>query len=287
MSREKSCKFVIVPDHQGKTIEICINRKKTVLISLCLLSLTFFVLFMVYRYHFYRDQVYALINHHSLNNSSIHQISNDSVKTKLDLIRLKAEIDLMDKFIAASAKMDTELKANLKIPHSNVTFADIFQQNAKKRPSSFPATSNVSSSEITQRSIEESQERQKHLQELMDRTPSGYPVKGKWVDSKKIFHGPGLAIKTSVGSLIHTTANGKVLSIIPMDNPEFFVVELEHPADSSKLVITRYLYCTELLVYEGQELSKGQVIGFAGLIPHLNEPIVGYQLQINKMLIQP
>jgi murein DD-endopeptidase MepM/ murein hydrolase activator NlpD len=286
MKTRNSGRLLIVPDHHGKTIEICLDKSKKVYLSLAILLIFSVSVFIGFRYAFYRDQVYALLNDQTLNSSSINQISNDGVQTKLDLMKLKAEIDLVDKFIASCAQMDNELRANLKIPHSNVTFADIFQQNSKNRPSSYPASS-TEPKQKTQQNILESQQRQKSYQELMDRTPSGCPVKGLLISNKSILQGPGLVFKTSVGSLIHTTATGKVVSIREMQVPGFYTIEIEHPADVSKHVITRYLYCTRILVYEGQELNKGQVIGYTGLIPSIREPLVGYQLLINKMLIQP
>ncbi len=287
MKAQTSSKFLIVPDHQGRTIEIFLNRPKKVFISISLAVIFLLSFFAWQRYVFYRDQVFALINDHSVNSSSINQISHDGVQTKLDLMRLKAEIDLFDQFIASCAEMDNELRNNLKIPHSSVTFADIFQQSTKNRPASFPASSATEINEEMQRNIMESQERQRSYQELMDRTPSGYPVKGLLVNHKNIFQGLGVALKIPVGTLIHATATGRVASIKAMDQADFYVIEIEHPSDVNRQVLTRYLYCTGVLVYEGQELSKGQVIAYTGLIPHLQEPVVGYQLLINKMLIQP
>lgn len=279
-------KLLIVPDHHGKTIEIHLDKSKKIYLSLFLFLIISLSSFIGFRYAFYRDQVYALLNNQTLNSSSINQISNDGVQTKLDLMKLKAEIDLIDKFIASCTQMDSELRANLKIPHSSVTFADIFQQNSKNRPASYPASS-IEPKQKTQQNILESQQRQKSYQELMDRTPSGCPVKGLLISNKTLLQGPGLVFKTSVGALIHTTATGKVSSIREMQTPGFYIVEIEHPADASKHVLTRYLYCTRLLVYEGQELNKGQIIAYTGLIPSIQEPLVGYQLLINKMLIQP
>lgn len=286
MKTRNAGRLLIVPDHNGKTIEINLNKSKKVCLSLVIFLMFSTSVFVGFRYVFYRDQVYALLNDQTLNSSSINQISNDGVQTKLDLMKLKAEIDLVDKFIASCSQMDNELRANLKIPHSNVTFADIFQQNSKNRPASYPASS-IEPKQKTQQSILDSQQRQKSYQELMDRTPSGCPVKGLLISNKSFLQGPGLVFKTSVGSLIHTSATGKVISIREMQTPGFYTIEIEHPADASKHVVTRYLYCTRILVYEGQELNKGQIIGYTGLIPSIQEPLVGYQLLINKMLIQP
>jgi hypothetical protein len=286
MRSRNSVKLLIVPDHHGQTIEIYLDKSKKIYLSLAILLIFSVAVFVGFRFVFYRDQVYALLNNQILNSSSINQISNDGVQTRLDLMKLKAEIDLLDKFIASCAQMDNELRANLKIPHSSVTFADIFQQNSKNRPASYPASS-MEPKQRTQQNILESQQRQKSYQELMDRTPSGCPVKGLLINHKTILQGPGLVLKTNVGSLIHTTATGKVISIREMEDPGFYIIEIEHPSDASKHVTTRYLYCTRILVYENQELNKGQVIGYTGLIPTIREPLVGYQLLINKMLIQP
>jgi hypothetical protein len=286
MKARNTCRLLIVPDHNGKTIEIYLDKSKKIYLSLSLFLVLSIAVFIGFRFNFYREQVYALLNDQTLNSSSINQISNDGVQTKLDLMKLKAEIDLVDKFIASCAQMDNELRTNLKIPHSSVTFADIFQQKSKNRSVSYPATS-TEPKQKTQQNILESQQRQKSYQELMDRTPSGCPAKGLLIKRKTILQGPGLVLKTKVGSLIHATATGKVVSIREMEDPGFYIVEIEHPSDTSKHVVTRYLYCTRILVYENQELNKGQVIGYTGLIPTIREPLVGYQLLINKMLIQP
>ncbi len=287
MKSKNSGKILIVPRHHGKTIEFKFDRTKKIMIALSCIFVLTFSWFVASRYIFYRDQVYALLYDYSINSSSINQISNDGVQTRIDLMRLKTEIDLTDKFLAQSAQMDNEIRTSLRIPHSNQTFADIFQQSHHQRPVSYPASSSEPMNERTQLEILESQERQKSYQDLMDRTPSGHPVKGKMVDARNIIHGAGVVISAPVGTLIQATATGKVLSIRTMENSDFYLIEIEHPADASKDVVTRYLHCTNVLVYEGQEINKGQVIGYVGLLPCNNEPAMGYQLLINKMLIQP
>ncbi len=287
MKPHSSGKILFVPSRHGKTIEFKLDRPKKMVFAVSLILLISFGWFISARYIFYRDQVYALLYDYSVNSSSINQISNDGVQTRIDIMRLKTEIDLADKFLAQSAQMDTEIRTSLRIPHSNQTFADIFQHNHHQRPASYPASASEQTSEKTQLEILESQERQKSYQELMNRTPSGYPIKGKMIDVNGIIQGPGIVMSAPVGTLIHATATGKVASIREMSHPDFYIVEIEHPSDSSKEVLTRYLHCKNVLVYEGQEISKGQVIAYVGLLPCSTEPAIGYQLLINKMLIQP
>jgi murein DD-endopeptidase MepM/ murein hydrolase activator NlpD len=287
----KHSKILIIPDNKNKTFEIKITKKiRNILISSSIIILLF-VSFVSYKYNFYKNKVSALISDESMSISSINQMSTDEVNTRKEFMKLKAEIDALNKFLNEANSINREIRNNLKIKYSNITFADIFKNKSALYERSHPASASNSSTNTTDVTddktlLKNSIENQKSYKKLMESTPSGYPAEGIVINSKKYFKGVGVAINLPYGSLIKATAIGKV-KVVRKISKNVFVVEIEHNTDKGKSILTRYLFCQKLLVSVGKEVKKGQVIAYSTFYPGSYDSIFGYQVIVDNMLIQP
>ena len=72
MKTRNTSRLLIVPDHHSKTIEIYLDKSKKIYLSLAILLIFSVSVFIGFRFNFYRDQVYALLNDQTLNSSSIN-----------------------------------------------------------------------------------------------------------------------------------------------------------------------------------------------------------------------
>jgi murein DD-endopeptidase MepM/ murein hydrolase activator NlpD len=286
--REHISKFLIVSNFGFKTLEIKIdNKKRIILLSVICLVVSFFT-FSIYRYNFYKAKVSSLLSDSTIATSSINQMSADEIKLRKDLVALKSDLQAIDNFLKDVSSIDEEVKRNLKIKYSTVTFADIFSKNAKVYDRVHPASGNEASTdkEATDQLIKDSLEREKSYKKLMSITPSGYPVEGIIVNPQKYLNGSGVALSIPYGTPIRATANGKVKKIYELKNKSY-AIEIEHPSDNNHIILTRYLFCNKPLVYEGKEINKGQIIAYSGFYPDSFDNVIGYQIIIDGTLIQP
>jgi len=286
--REHISKLLIVSDFGFKTTEIKIdNKKRIILLSVICLIVSFFA-FSIYKYNFYRTKVVSLLSESTVAASSINQMSVDEIKVREDLIKLKSDLQAIDNFLRDVSSIDEEVKRNLKIKYSTVTFADIFSKNAKVYDRVHPASGNKTSidKEATDKLIKDSIEREKSYKKLMSITPSGYPVAGSVINSQKYLNGPGIVLSTPYGTPVRATANGKIKKIYELKN-KIYIIEIEHPSDNGHTILTRYLFCNKPLVYEGKEVNKGQIIAYSGFYPDSFDNVTGYQIIIDNTLVQP
>jgi len=289
-------KLLLVPDFNGKTIEVPFYSYSKWIAALVGSVLIAIVVISANRYSFYQHQMHSLMNDQHVTNNSINEISMDAIQTKRELMRLKYEIGCLDKFIVAANTFDKDATTKLAIPYSHMTFTDYFLANSNKYDQAHPA----SSAEITsdseaqkEKNLKESLVRQANYKALMDITPSGYPTKGMLVSPGHMISGPGIAIKCPVGTPIHATASGKICRMIDLSEKEAdvskkcFLIEIAHKEEKSKVVKSLYYYCYQPAVIIGQPVKKGQLIAFSGVCPTNGDNVACYQVNINHLLIQP
>ena len=290
MKSKKYSKILIIPDNKSKTMELKITKKGRNIFFAGIIIALLFLSYVTYKYNFYKSRVLALLNDESISISSINHMSSDEITTRKEIMKLKAELDATNKFLASSNSINKEIKSELKIKYSSVTFADIFKNKALQYERSHPASVNnlsdnndsIDNASLIKNSIE----RQKSYKKLMEITPSGYPAEGLIVNSKRYFKGTGVAISVPYGTLIKATAIGKVKSVKKIFEGTYNI-EIQHNSEKGKSIITRYLYCAKPLVSEGKEVLKGQIIGYSTFYPDSYDNILGYQVIVDNMYILP
>jgi hypothetical protein len=282
-------KILLVPDFNGKTIQILLFSHTKWILSVLLLLIISFSALSIYQYNFYRKQLYSLMDEQSITSKSMNEMSMNGIQTKRELMRLTYEIKCLDKFIASANTFDKDATTKLSIPFSSMTFADYFRANSNKYDQAHPASSadsKVESKEDIARNLKESQARQASFRAYQDVTPSGYPVLGKATKPGNYIDGLGVAIICPIGSPIHATASGKIYQIKSV-NKDCSIVEILHKNEKNNNVKTIYYYCYRPVIKIGQQVKKGQLIAYTGVYPTTDANIFCYQVNINKLLIQP
>lgn len=282
-------KILLVPDFNGKTIQIPLfNHTKWVLSILLLVVLSFSAL-SIYQYNFYRKQLYSLMDEQTVTSKSMNEMSMNGIQTKRELMRLTYEIKCLDKFIAAATTFDKDATTKLSIPFSSMTFADYFRSNSNQYDQAHPASSvesKVETKEDIARNLKESQARQVSFRAYQDVTPSGYPVLGKAVNPSQYMDGAGVAIIAPIGTPVHATASGKIYQIRTISK-DCSIIEILHKNEKNNNVKTIYYYCYRPVIKIGQQVKKGQLIAYTGINPASGSNIFCYQVNINKLFIQP
>lgn len=137
-------------------------------------------------------------------------------------------------------------------------------------------------------SVRDSVERR---QALAGATPSIWPVAG-WLSSPygnrtdpfndaKAFH-PGLDISADYGSKVVATADGSVESA--GDNGAYgLMVVLDHGFG----ITTKYGHLSRIAVTAGQQIKRGDVIGFVGSTGRSTGPHLHYEVWMNGRLTNP
>jgi len=126
---------------------------------------------------------------------------------------------------------------------------------------------------------------------LASATPSIWPVTG-WLSSSygnrrdpftgdANFH-PGLDISATRGEPVQATADGVVTSAGPAGNYGNLVV-LDHGFG----IITKYGHLSRFAVMNGQEVRRGDVIGYVGSTGRSTSPHLHYEIWTNDRLINP
>lgn len=128
-------------------------------------------------------------------------------------------------------------------------------------------------------------------QALAAATPSIWPVTG-WLSSSfgnrrdpftgtKDFH-PGLDISADYGEPVHATADGFVASAGPSGNYGNLVV-LEHGYG----ITTRYGHLSRFAAASGQQIRRGDVIGYVGSTGRSTSAHLHYEILLNGQLTNP
>ncbi len=122
-------------------------------------------------------------------------------------------------------------------------------------------------------------------------TPSIWPTEG-WVTSefgyrrspftdRRELH-KGLDIAGPIGTPIYSTANGRVLSA-ERDGAYGLTVTIDHGAG----IVTLYAHMHRLVVEGGQEVSRGELIGYMGNTGRTTGPHLHYEVRLNGIPVDP
>lgn len=122
-------------------------------------------------------------------------------------------------------------------------------------------------------------------------TPSIWPTEG-WVTSefgyrrspftdRREMH-KGLDIAGPVGTPIYSTANGRVLSS-GRDGAYGLTVTVDHGAG----IVTLYAHMQRLVVESGQEVSRGELLGYMGNTGRTTGPHLHYEVRLNGIPVDP
>lgn len=126
---------------------------------------------------------------------------------------------------------------------------------------------------------------------LLNATPSIWPIHG-WLTAgfgmrpdpftgRADFH-PGLDISADKGTPIHATAAGTVELAAPSGDYGNLVV-----IDHGFGLVTRYGHMSKFAVWQGQEVKRGDVIGYVGATGRATGPHVHYEVLANGKLMNP
>ncbi len=126
---------------------------------------------------------------------------------------------------------------------------------------------------------------------LLNATPSIWPIHG-WLSAgfgmradpftaKPDFH-PGLDISAAVGTPIRATAAGTVeLAAVSGDYGNLVVI------DHGFGLVTRYGHISRFAVWKGQQVSRGEIIGYVGATGRATGPHLHYEVLANGKLMNP
>lgn len=281
-------KIVIVPNSKGKTFQFLLYQR-TQWIGLAVIVLIFAVYGVAYyQFRHYSHQLMSLLDENTTTNRSMNNISLDGVQIKKELAKIKIESDAMEKFISQASQLDKDASASLSLDYSTLTFPDFFRKHARAYDASHPATeqAQVTMAKDKAEMIKESLERQKSYRALMDVSPSGYPLEGQVLTSQTLLPKASVVLRAPVGTPVHATATGKVVGIAQSENG--YKIEITHQnPNNHKDIRTCYYFCDKPTVTKDQQVNKGQVIAYVGLNQRTNQSLMGYQVQIERILIQP
>lgn len=122
-------------------------------------------------------------------------------------------------------------------------------------------------------------------------TPSIWPAEG-WVTSdfgyrrspftdRREFH-KGLDIAGPTGTPIYATAKGKVLSA-GKDGAYGLTVAIDHGAG----IVTLYAHMQRINIKSGQEVSRGELVGYIGNTGRTTGPHLHYEVRLNGIPVDP
>ena len=128
-------------------------------------------------------------------------------------------------------------------------------------------------------------------QALVSATPSMWPIAG-WISSgfgnrrdpfsgETAFH-PGLDISADHGAPVHAPADGVVESAAYNGNYGNLIT-LDHGFG----LLTRYGHLSRYAVYVGQQIRRGDVIGYVGSTGRSTSPHLHYEVFVNGQLTNP
>jgi murein DD-endopeptidase MepM/ murein hydrolase activator NlpD len=126
---------------------------------------------------------------------------------------------------------------------------------------------------------------------LLNATPSIWPVHG-WLSAgfgmrpdpftgEADFH-PGLDISAEKGTPVRATASGTVELSAPSGDYGNLVV-----IDHGFGLVTRYGHLSKFAVWQGQEVNRGDVIGYVGSTGRATGPHLHYEVLANGKLMNP
>ncbi|MCB0320887.1 MAG: M23 family metallopeptidase, partial [Bdellovibrionales bacterium] len=126
---------------------------------------------------------------------------------------------------------------------------------------------------------------------LLRRVPVGFPGNG-YINSlyglrKSPFNGrvklhQGVDLALPLGSYVHATADGTVLSV-KRTKGYGLVVDIQH----SKNVITRFAHLSDVVVREGEEICRGEYVGLVGSTGYSTGPHLHYEVRVGKKSVDP
>jgi murein DD-endopeptidase MepM/ murein hydrolase activator NlpD len=126
---------------------------------------------------------------------------------------------------------------------------------------------------------------------LADATPSIWPVAG-WLTSAfgsrrdpftgdRNFH-PGLDISATYGDPVFAPATGKIGTYVQSGNYGNLVV-----IDHGYGIVTKFGHLSKFAVANGQQVNRGDVIGFVGSTGRSTSPHLHYEIWVNGKLTNP
>jgi murein DD-endopeptidase MepM/ murein hydrolase activator NlpD len=126
---------------------------------------------------------------------------------------------------------------------------------------------------------------------LLNATPSIWPIHG-WLSAgfgmrpdpftgEADFH-PGLDISAEAGTPIRATASGTVELAAPSGDYGNLVV-----IDHGFGLVTRYGHMSKFAVWQGEEVNRGDVIGYVGATGRATGPHLHYEVLANGKLMNP
>lgn len=128
--------------------------------------------------------------------------------------------------------------------------------------------------------------------DLLEATPSIWPTTG-WVTSPfgwrtspftgKREHHPGLDISAPPGTPIYAPAKGKVILSANRHDGYGIQVKLYHGGNT----VTRYAHMKRSAVKQGQEVTRGELIGYVGNTGRSTGPHLHYEVRKAEVAVNP
>ncbi|MCK5848113.1 MAG: M23 family metallopeptidase [Caldisericia bacterium] len=287
-TNKKNSKLLIVPANNSKPIQIEISKTLKTSLFVLFVVLTISLIWFGSQYAKFKGDVVAFNDRFEyIMNSSDKDLSNE-IKIKKALIKLEATADATDLFIIKASDTETEACKKLELPYSSKEFSDfiVAERNslAKAQPASITESQYVNTQNHNNE-LESSIQRQEAINANMKITPTGLPVIGIIVNHGYVT-APGIEIYAPYGTYVRATASGEI-SELKAIFPGIYTIEIIHKNEDLNTTISRYLFCIKPFVDIGDSIEKGQVIAKVGYYHNTTNSIVGYQLLVNNLLVEP
>ena len=285
----KCDKILIVSSHSSRSFNLVFTKPVKAIFTSFFIFLFVFLSVIGCKYWFYHSRVTSFHDRfQTIMNSDDKDLTRE-IKVKKALIKTEAFINTSDLFLSKAAVTEKDACNVLKLPYSNEEFSDFLFSIRSSKSKAQPATVITDTYPVIgdhQDQLETSLQRQEAIQENVRKTPTGLPVNGYPIRKGKYISTPGIEILAPYGTYVKATAGGEITNIEEISS-SMYLIEITHKNEDLHTTISRYLFCYDLLVQEGDEVEKGQVIAKVGVYPGTNESLIGYQLLVNNLAVEP
>jgi murein DD-endopeptidase MepM/ murein hydrolase activator NlpD len=287
-TNQKQSKLLIVSAHSSNSFQFTITKTVKIVASTFACLIVLGLGWAGYKYWFYYQNVTAFHQQFEFIMTADDKDLSKEIQVKKALIKIEAFINNSDLFISKAIGTEQEACNQMKLPYSSKEFSDFLLDTRSNRSKAQPASAASDFVSITSdhaAELQSSNNRQQAIEENIQITPTGFPVDGV-LKQNKFSKNPGVEIQAPYGTYVKATASGVVTKIEEICQ-HTFVVEITHRDEDIHKTVSRYLYCYDLSIEKGDSVNKGQVIAKVGYYPGTKESILGYQLLINNLLVEP
>ncbi|XPV77294.1 MAG: M23 family metallopeptidase [Desulfovibrio sp.] len=251
-----------------------------------------------------------LWQHHGQNSlleQELAQSEQQAQEQQTQILNLSDKLDSLEKDLTRIRDFDSKLKAMINLEDStprdrdtseaipeadfSKNYLPLYRQEMLARKMHDFLRKLREDARLEEVSQQDLIERFKSDQSILEATPSIWPTNG-WVSSpfgwrdspfttKREFH-KGMDITAPRGTPIYAPARGRVLAA-GQDASYGTTVKLQH----SPSLQTRYAHMQRSAVKKGQQVARGEIIGYVGNTGRSTGPHLHYEVRLNGVPVNP